>query len=91
MKTNQSDLIRLSNFFFIFFIFFPPPSSPPLSPFCPVRDGEKGEGGGGKKKRGKNGKEKEKWNIARNVLEIELRDAERERIQATDRLNFSLR
>ena len=40
-----------------------------------------------KKKRGK----KEKWNIARNVLEIELRDAERERIQATDRLNFSLR
>lgn len=44
-----------------------------------------------KKKKRKNEKEKEKWNIARNVLEIELRDAERERIQATDRLNFSLR
>lgn len=45
-----------------------------------------------KRRRGeKNEKEKEKWNIARNVLEIELRDAERERIQATDRLNFSLR
>lgn len=49
------------------------------------REGKKEEEGE------KNEKEKEKWNIARNVLEIELRDAEHERIQATDRLNFSFR
>lgn len=70
--------------FFYFFIFFPPPSLPCL--YVSVRDRKRG----GKKRRrgGGNEKEKEKWNIARNVLEIELRDAERERIQATGSFKF---
>lgn len=67
MKTNKSDLIRLSNFFFIFFLFSPPPSPPPFppSPFCrsPVRDEGKGEGGGGKKKE----EEGKKWERKRKM------------------------
>lgn len=70
--------------FFYFFIFFPHPLSPVYTFLFEIgREGKK------KKKRGGgNEKEKEKWNIARNVLEIELRDAERERIQATGSFKF---
>lgn len=72
------------SFYFFIFLFFSPLSL--FIRFCASeigREGEKKEEEGGK-----NEKEKEKWNIARNVLEIELRDAERERIQATGSFKF---
>lgn len=74
----------ISFYFFISLFFSPHPLSPVYTFLFEIgREGKK------KKKRGgKNEKEKEKWNIARNVLEIELRDAERERIQATGSFKF---
>lgn len=74
----------ISFYFFIFLFFSPHPLSPVYTFLFEIgREGEKKEEEGGG-----NEKEKEKWNIARNVLEIELRDAERERIQATGSFKF---